>query len=161
MPVDVWNMHAFVLREETNNWGVEIPPGFDDVQQGELWDIADHADLRLVEEQVLRMRRWMKDHGQQQKPLLITEYGILMPSSYGFPPSVVIQFMEESFTLFDSLRDPQLSYAADDHRLVQRWVWFSTYYNRYPAGNLFNGRGRANPPLRSLSRYLEERQPAN
>ena len=47
-----------------------------------------------------------------------------------------------SFDSFEQLRDPQLGYAADDNRLVQRWVWFSTRYDPYPAGNLFNISGQ-------------------
>jgi len=155
MPVDLWNMHAFVLREEANQWGVEIPPGFPDVKQGELWDVADHNNLQLIEGQIRRMRQWMIDHGQREKPLWITEYGILMPPSYGFPPSVVNQFIEDSFDLFNSLTDPALGYSADGQRLVQRWTWFSTNDRLYPTPNLFNGRGRANPALRAMMRYLE------
>ena len=30
MPVDVWNMHAFMLPEQRGGWGVNMPPGFDD-----------------------------------------------------------------------------------------------------------------------------------
>ena len=30
MPVDVWNVHNFVLREERGSWGVDIPPGIPD-----------------------------------------------------------------------------------------------------------------------------------
>ncbi|MBK8046417.1 MAG: hypothetical protein IPK16_04355 [Anaerolineales bacterium] len=37
MPVDVWNMHAFVLREERDSWGVNIPPGFEMEQRGMMW----------------------------------------------------------------------------------------------------------------------------
>ncbi len=155
MPVDLWNMHAFVLREEANQWGVEIPPGFPDVKQGELWDVADHNNLQLIEGQIRRMRQWMIDHGQREKPLWITEYGILMPPSYGFPPSVVNQFIEDSFDLFNSLADPALGYSADGQRLVQQWTWFSTNDRLYPTPNLFNGRGRANPSLRAMMRYLE------
>ncbi|MDQ3249860.1 MAG: glycoside hydrolase family protein, partial [Chloroflexota bacterium] len=154
MPVDVWNMHAFVLREERDNWGVGMPPGFTSERQGMLWAVEDHSDLRLVEGQVRLLRRWMAQHGQQQKPLWITEYGILMPESYGFSPEVVQSFMLGSFALFDSLRDSQLGYAADENRLVQRWVWFSTRYDPYPAGNLFNVSGRPKPLLRALSDYL-------
>ncbi len=158
MPVDVWNMHAFVLREERGNWGVGMPPGFTTEQLGMLWDIDDHADLRLVEEQIRRLRQWMAEHDQQAKPLWITEYGILMPESYGFPPAVVQDFMLGSFALFDNLRDPKLGYAADENRLVQRWVWFSTLYNPYPAGNLFNISGRPKVLMRAWSEYLAERE---
>ncbi|MCB0032575.1 MAG: hypothetical protein KDE51_01035, partial [Anaerolineales bacterium] len=27
MPIDVWNVHAFILREEAGSWGVDVPPG--------------------------------------------------------------------------------------------------------------------------------------
>lgn len=47
MPVDVWNIHAFILRERScqyypeDCWGAEIPPGID-WPQGELYDIQDN-----------------------------------------------------------------------------------------------------------------------
>lgn len=137
MPVDVWNIHVFVLREEAGSWGVDIPPGFDDVTEGVLWDVDDHDDLRLVENQVRLMRHWMAERGERQKPLIISEYGILMPNDYGFPPDRVATFMQESFDLFQRLSDPDLGYSADDDRLVQRWVWFSTRFHLYPTGDLF------------------------
>ncbi len=155
MPVDIWNIHAFVLREKLHDWGVGMPPGFTTETEGVLWDVADHNNLRLVEGQVRQMRQWMAAHGQQQKPLWITEYGILMPESYGFGPEVVRNFMVGSFDLFEHLRDPQLGYGADENRLVQRWVWFSTRYDPYPAGNLFNISGRPRPLMQSLSQYLK------
>ena len=37
MPVDVWNVHNFILREERDSWGVDIPPGLND-QTGVLRD---------------------------------------------------------------------------------------------------------------------------
>ncbi len=46
-------------------------------------------------------------------------------------------FLFGSYDLFNSLRDPALGYAADDDRLVQRWVWFSAGYDLYPTGDLF------------------------
>ncbi len=156
MPVDVWNMHAFILREKLHDWGVGMPPGFITETAGVLWDVADHNNLSLVEGQVRQMRQWMAAHGQQQKPLWITEYGILMPESYGFGPEVVRDFMLSSFDLFDKLRDPQLGYGADQNRLVQRWVWFSSRYDPYPAGNLFNISGRPKSLLQVLGAYLTE-----
>ena len=156
MPVDVWNMHAFVLREERKSWGVNIPPGFTIEQRGKLWDVADHDDLALVEEQVRAMRQWMVAHGQQEKPLWVTEYGILMPADYGFPPDRVIRFLEGTFDLFTTLRDPALGFSADDHRLVQRWNWFSARDSRYPTGNLFTDWGNLTAVGQALSRYLRE-----
>ena len=156
MPVDIWNIHAFVLREKLHDWGVGMPPGFTTQTEGVLWDVADHNNLKLVEGQVRQIRQWMAAHGQQQKPLWITEYGILMPESYGFPPQVVRDFMLGSFDLFGRLRDPQLGYAADDNRLVQRWVWFSTRYDPYPTGNLFNISGQPKPLMSVYGKYITD-----
>jgi len=47
MPVDVWTMHAFVLQEKAGEWGVDVPPGFEDVQTGELWTIEEHDEPRM------------------------------------------------------------------------------------------------------------------
>jgi hypothetical protein len=154
MPVDVWNMHAFVLREERDGWGANIPPGFEIVHRGQLWEVADHDNLALVEEQVRAMRRWMAAHGQQEKPLWISEYGILMPADYGFPPARVADFMAASFDLFRTLRDPATGYAADEQRLVQRWNWYSARDSRFAAGNLFDDFGEPTVVGKALSDYM-------
>ncbi len=158
MPVDIWNMHAFVLREERDNWGVSIPPGFDSVESGILWEVEDHDDLHLIENQVRLMRSWMAQIGESEKPLWITEYGILMPAEYGFPPETVDAFMTDTFDLFETLRDEQTGYPDDDHRLVQRWAWFSTYFRLYPTGNLFDSSGSPTPLMESTSDYLQTQE---
>jgi hypothetical protein len=78
----------------------------------------------------------MKEQGQQDKPLIVTEYGIVMPSDYGFPPERVEAFMLNTFEFFRTAADPALGYPADGYRLVQRWCWFSLADARYPTGNL-------------------------
>lgn len=136
MPVDVWNVHAFVLREERDSWGVSIPPGFDEVDQGMLYEIEDHDDLEIFRQQLVDFRRWMARHGWRDKPLIVTEYGILMPETYGFPPHAVIDFMESSFDFLLEARDSEIGYPLDDNRLVQRLTWFSVGDSTYPTGNL-------------------------
>jgi hypothetical protein len=135
MPVDVWNVHNFILREERDSWGVDIPPGMDE-QQGRLFEIADHDDMAIFRQQIVGFRRWMKERGQQDKPLIVTEYGILMPAEYGFPAERVERFMLDTFEFFRTATDPDLGYPADGYRLVQRWCWYSVYDPRYPTGNL-------------------------
>jgi hypothetical protein len=154
MPVDVWNIHTFVLREDRREWGVNIPPGFEIQHRGMLWEVADHDRLDLVEEQVWLMREWMAAHGQQEKPLWITEYGILMPEEYGFTAAAVQEFLVGSFNLFDSLMDPELGYPADNHRLVQRWNWYSARDSRFAAGNLFDNAGEMTRLGQTLRDYL-------
>ncbi|MCS6845534.1 MAG: glycosyl hydrolase [Caldilineales bacterium] len=136
MPVDVWNVHAFILREERDSWGVGIPPGFEHVNQGILFEIADHDNLAIFRQQIVDFRRWMAGRGLQDKPLLVTEYGILMPEEYGFPPEAVIRFMRASFDFLLEGRDPEVGMPADDYRLVQGLAWFSVGDDLYPTGNL-------------------------
>ena len=151
-------MHAFVLREELDNWGVGLPQGMPEgVTEGMLWEVDDHDDLALVEWQIKRMRRWMAAHGQGDKPLWVTEYGILMPEELGFPPDRVERFMLGSFDLFDSYRDPKLGLIEDEGRMVQRWLWFSTRAVDYPTGNLFDTDGNPTLLMDAMSAYLDER----
>jgi hypothetical protein len=153
MPVDVWNVHNFILREERDSWGVDIPPGLSD-QTGILREIADHDDLQIFAQQIVDFRRWMAARGQQDKPLIISEYGILMPSDYGFPPDKVERFMLATFEFFRTAADPAIGYAADDHRLVQRWCWFSLADARYPTGDLLRTDRQGLTPLgEAFSRY--------
>jgi len=135
MPVDVWNVHNFILREERDSWGVDIPPGMSDCT-GRLREIADHDDLAIFRQQIVDFRRWMVERGQQEKPLIVTEYGILMPAEYGFPVDRVRRFMLGSFDFFRNTTDRALGYPADGYRLVQRWCWYSLADEQYPTGNL-------------------------
>ena len=135
MPVDVWNVHAFILREERDSWGVSIPPGFD-VDQGMLWEIEDHDSLDLFRQQIVDFRRWMARQGERDKPLIISEFGILMPADYGFPPEEVARFMVETFDYLLTAADPEIGYPADDNRLVQRLTWYSLSDTVYPTSNL-------------------------
>ena len=78
----------------------------------------------------------MDRHGQRDKALIVTEYGILMPEEYGFPPETVADYMRRSFDLLLHTRDPEIGYPADDNRLVQRLLWYSLSDTTYPTGNL-------------------------
>jgi hypothetical protein len=166
MPVDVWNMHVFVLPEKRNSWGADIPVGSDALTGAYIFrpdhtgqattPMPEHMDLKYVDEQVRAMRAWMKERGQQQKPLIITEYGILLPNIFidntllpgDAQPS--INFMLGSFNYFLNTKDCSLGYAADECRLVQRWVWWSLDYNG-PSFNhntsLFNKQTKALNPV--------------
>ncbi len=124
MPVDVWNIHAFILREEAGSWGADIPPGIE-ATQGELYEIDDNASIDLFQEGILRFRQWMAINGYRDRPLIITEFGVQMPADYGFPPERVNAFMNATFDYLSSARDLALGYYADGYRLVQQWAWYS------------------------------------
>jgi hypothetical protein len=135
MPVDVWNVHNFVLREERGNYGADIPPGLpNDPQTGAYIDNdCTHTDLSVFDQQIRAFRQWMKDHGQQNKELVVTEYGVLYSHQVQQPAcsrnyddaALVHNFMLGSFDYFLDTKDCALGYAADECRLVQRWLWFS------------------------------------
>jgi hypothetical protein len=154
MPVDVWNIHAFILREERNSWGVGIPPGMN-VDQGMLREIEDHADMRIFKQQIVDFRRWMAERGERDKPLIVSEYSILMPEDYGFSPDVVSKFMKESFDYLLSARDAELGYPTDENRLVQAFCWFSTADEVYRTSNLFDPETRAITPVgKAFKEYM-------
>jgi hypothetical protein len=146
MPVDIWNVHAFILREELDSWGVGIPPGME-VTQGKLYEIGDHADLTIFKQQIVDFRRWMAERGQRDKPLIVSEYGILMPEDYGFSPDLVKQFMIATFDYFLTAKDAALGYGADENRLVQAFCWYSSADTMYPTPNLFDPTTKASTPL--------------
>jgi len=169
MPVDVWNVHAFVLREVAGEWGADVPAG-SDAATGVVYTAKDNKDWSKAQAQLIAYRGWMKDHGQQNKPLIISEYGVNMPAwaetnppNQFEPEHVRDEFMHPSFDFFLNYTDVSLGYPADGYRLVQRWNWYSldddsgwweegVYYQNFN-GNLFHS-GDADEP-RGLSEHGE------
>jgi hypothetical protein len=139
MPIDVWNVHAFILREEQGSWGVDIPPGLPD-KYGQLYEIDDGDNMDIFRQQIIDFRRWMAERGYQNYPLIVSEYGILMPEEYGFSPDRVVAFLRNSFDFFSTATDPALGYPKDGHRLVQAWCWYSLSASEhlYPTDNLLD-----------------------
>jgi hypothetical protein len=129
MPVDVWNIHAFILRERSCDiypddcWGAEVPPGIDE-PQGMLYEIQDNDSLDIFKQHIEWFRQWMADKGYQDRPLIITEFGVQMWPDLGFPPERVNAFMDGTFDYLLTATGP-LGYPADGYRLVQRWAWYS------------------------------------
>jgi hypothetical protein len=66
----------------------------------------------------------MANHGQRDKPLIITEYGILFNEELGYGYERVRDDMLDTFDYFLGATDPNIGYGADGNRLVQRWAWF-------------------------------------
>lgn len=167
MPVDVWNVHAFVLQEKRGSWGADIPAGLD-AKEGMLYTVLDNRNFSIAWEHIRAFRTWMKAKGQQNKPLFITEYGVNMPPHYsGFSPEEVRDhFMYPSFEHFLTQTDTNIGYPADNYRLVQRWNWYSLdddsgkyeggrYYQFFNGNLLYSGLG-ANPAgLSPLGRYWQ------
>jgi hypothetical protein len=145
MPVDVWNVHMQILNEKVGDWGAGIPAGLTETE-GRLYGFADNASPDEFRRLVHEFRQWMKDRGQQNKPLIISEYGVLLPSYYLADTEqqgdqMVINFMRQTFDYMLTARDPELGYPADGNRLVQQWLWYSLNDQPYDpdTGKGFNG----------------------
>ncbi len=124
MPVDVWNIHNFIFREYWDEYGADIPPGSNE-RIGAMYLDSQHNDMTVFRDQIRLFRQWMKDHGQQQKPLIVSEYGIVYRHAGMENLALVQSFMTQTFDYFMTAKDCSLGYAEDECRLVQRWAWYS------------------------------------
>ncbi len=174
MPVDVWNMHLYILSEirpwdggnadgkvalGTNpDLALKAPygPPAQECPKEDVYCRAEHDSVSIFREQILMMRQWMKNHGQTDKPLILSEFSILYPfvgyddsvnptvcylkDEFGrcFTPERVINYMHQTLDYLDSARDPELGYPADDYRLVQQWAWFSMWTGQQNSGSSSN-----------------------
>lgn len=125
IPVDVWNVHGFILQEDRHSWGCQIPCGIEDVDTGTLYGIDDHDNMTIFKQQIVAFRQWMKEHGERNKPLIVTEYGILFPLYLGYNEARVESFMLATFDYFVTASDRSYGYPSDCGRLVQGWCWYS------------------------------------
>lgn len=124
MPVDVWNIHVLILREQVGSWGAGIPVGLTETE-GLLIEPQDNYNINLFRQFVIDFRNWMKSKGFRDKPLIITEFGVLMPPGWGATPDVVNAFMNACFDFLLTATNAETGYPADSNRLVQRWLWCS------------------------------------
>jgi len=140
MPVDIWNVHNFILSEHRYDYGAGIPPGLSEDEGRVLASDMDHVNMDIFKQQIRDFRAWMKDHGQQEKPLIISEYGVLYwhctehvdaeqticaEGKNLYDAELVRNFMLDTFDFFLNTQDCAIGYAADDCRLVQRWMWYA------------------------------------
>lgn len=125
LPMDVFNTHNYILREEVGGWGCQIPPGLPDTQ-GMLYELEDHYSMVYWDQQLRRLRTWMRDRGYRNLPLIVSEYGILFYDGLGgCTPEVARDFMLATFDWMLETTDPETGYPADGNRLVQAWNWYS------------------------------------
>jgi len=141
---DVYTIHGFILNEaqlydangKAISWGAGLPVGYNPAtwpapelihpEFGETWKVYD---INIFKQRLLAFRQWMKNQGDQNKPLWITEYGVLFPPMgnpylYVSDPDTA-NYMVQTYDLMLGYKDPALGYPADGNRLVQKWTWFS------------------------------------
>jgi len=137
LPVDWWNIHAYVLREEINSWGAGLPVGLDSIE-GNLYEINNHGDIEIFKENLINFRIWLEENGYQNTPLVVAEYGILLPEEFGFDQEFISKYMLEVNEWMIHYSDPEIGYPEDEFRLVQKFAWFSLSDPNYPDSNLAN-----------------------
>ncbi|HLF27034.1 MAG TPA: CARDB domain-containing protein [Anaerolineae bacterium] len=150
LPADLWNTHSYILREIDASdpqaqpkgpyevWGAFIPPGMT-ATRGVLYEKSQMFSLGIFRQRLIDFRTWLRDRGYRDTPVYVTEYGELFP----YPPDTpgggfhydemgmpitearVAAFMTGTFNVLLNLTDPNIGYAADNNRLVQRWLWYS------------------------------------
>ena len=148
LPADFWATHVQILQEDRDDWGAGIPQGIGD-DTGRLYTIQDNGDPAIFEQLVRELRAWMAARGLRDKPLVISEYGVLMPSlylcycdDYAIGDAIVVDFMRRSFDFLLSASDAATGCPGDGNRLVQRWSWYSLNDKPYdvpPYGIGYNG----------------------
>jgi hypothetical protein len=99
-PVDVWNIHPYIWRKKN---------GPDSVEE----------QLERFGNELVQMRRWMKKNGYGDKPLIITEYGLLEKHDWDW----MVEFLLGSFDILEEEGHPD-GLESDNGHLVQRWAWF-------------------------------------
>ena len=130
IPVDVWNVHGFILQEKANDYGCQVPCGLS-AEQGMLYEIDDHDSMTIFKQQIVRFRQWMKDQGERNKPLIVSEYGILFPIQLGYDEARVERFMIATFDYFRTATSTTLGYPGDGNKLVQAWAWYSLDHKNF------------------------------
>lgn len=169
MPVDVWNMHLYLLAESKpfgNGIGdgqialgtnplLAISSSNGDPAQCPLVEIycrSEHDSVDVFARQVYNMRYWMKAHGQQDKPLIISEFAVLYPylqnsptgcyvaDEFGqcFTEERVSRYMTAVSTFLENTTDTEVGYPYDNHRLVQQWLWYSLVTKQEWSGGASN-----------------------
>lgn len=169
MPVDTWNMHLYILAEGkafgdgqgdgkialgTDPALAKMAPPFGDPASCPNPDIycrAEHDSLEVFAEQVTAMRVWMKERGQQYKPLILSEVGSLYSANptdgacaiadeFGacFTPERAARFLLAVNDYLESAVDPEIGNPLDGGRLVQQWSWYSLVTEPYWSGGTGN-----------------------
>lgn len=156
MPVEYWDVHNFILPENCD-WGAGIPPGLEAyTSEGIACPVTlnDHGSLTIFKQQLRAFRQWMTARGYQDRPLIVSEYGILLSKYHGYDYPRVRNFMLSTFDFMLTTTDPATGYPQDGNLLVQEFAWFSLNYYEFNLqtyvglnGNLFDHDSRQMMPL--------------
>lgn len=137
LPVDWWNIHAYVLREEENSWGAGLPVDLS-IDHGELYEIEQHGNISIFQQNLINFRKWMKENGYQDTPLVVSEYGILLPEEFGYSQDFISDYLNQTSLWMLTYQDAEIGFPDDDYHLIQKFAWFSLSDPNFPSANLAN-----------------------
>lgn len=146
-PADVLHVHGFIMSEvvfpqgDQLFWGAGVPPGMDGNDPAiEYVAPKDHWDIDILKSNLVSFRRWMADNGYRNKPLIVSEYGILLEDGWDQNGVGTANFMTSSFDLFLDQTNSSTGLSSDGNRLVQKFSWFSLNFpNDDPTQGTLNG----------------------
>lgn len=166
LPTALWNMHMYTLREVACEYGSGTPPGA--TSNGWLYDLYQWSDFNLLQQHLPGMRQWMAAHGERDKPLIITEFGVLVPDNGKYcrdpndPSSCITQetsrdYLRDTINYLLTTTDANTGYPADGNRLIQMWAWYSLYDSYYGyGGNLVNSDGTLTPAGQAFAQIASQ-----
>jgi len=155
--IDVWTVHMQILTEGApgdNSAGAGIPVGISFTSgEGMEYSLADCANIELFKSLIRDFRTWLAGKNEREKPLIISEMGVLQPSYYltnqgteaerkEAGDRLIEQFMGHAFDWLLEATSPTIGCTTDGNHLVQRWLWFSlndSFYDEDTNPKGFNG----------------------
>lgn len=82
------------------------------------------TNYEVFKEQVIRLRKFLAEIDERDKPVIITEFGC---SFVGAEPEKIKLFMKETVEFLISSKDEKIGCTTDDNKLVQRFAWFTLH----------------------------------
>lgn len=104
--------------------------------------VDEYDNLDNLLNQIRMMRGWMAAHGQRNKPLINTEFGILIGEEQGFTYQRVREYMLGAFDLLTNSPqafDSQIGMPDDGNRMMQQWVWFILALDYFNGSRIHTG----------------------
>ena len=155
-PFDGIHIHNYVIPEEgSSGLGSSVGVTTDGELYGQsYWNY--HADLNVFYAQLIEFRKWMKQRGYENKPLIISEYGILLSEEHGYTPDYIASYLFHTLQIILLSYDCDLGNPQDDYRIVQEVSWFSANYVPHSNSMLFDENKNLTEVGKAFHRFIKD-----
>ena len=113
-------------------------------------------DLNVFYAQLIEFRKWMKQRGYENKPLIISEYGILLSEEHGYTPDYIASYLFHTLQIILLSYDCDLGNPQDDYRIVQEVSWFSANYVPHANSMLFDENKNLTEVGKAFHRFIKD-----